>query len=211
MPDVRAVADLARLGGFLLFVLLALRAAWALRRPEPQRRKAVGVFIGFTILVSMAVGALQHAAWPFSHWPMDNKYFDAETTGLLPYVVDAQGNEHELDFRALYPLDWMDLYDWLSQARRGRPEAFTDVAPWLVSHIAEARGQLEATGRMRGDRWLLAAPPRLVVPPLWSPDDGLSPLEVVGLRIYEFRTNLDEPPVVPGPDQRTLVFEYQRP
>jgi hypothetical protein len=126
-------------------------------------------------------------------------------------VIDARGNEHELDFRALYPLDWMDLYDWLSQARRGRPEAYADVAPWLVNHIAAARAQLESTGRMPGDRWVLAAPPRLVVPPLWSANDGLSPLDVVGLRIYEFRTNLDEPPVVPRPDQRTLVFSYQRP
>ncbi|NNG16192.1 MAG: hypothetical protein HKM89_06885 [Gemmatimonadales bacterium] len=208
MPDLRAVADLVRLVVFLAFMLLALRAARAMRGSGPERRKAVGVFVAFTVLVSMAVGVAQHAAWPFSHWPMDNKYFEAETTGLLPFVVDAGGEEHELDFRALYPLTWMDLYDWLSQTRQGHPEAFADVAPWLVRRIAEARRQLERTGRMPGDRWALAAPVPLVVPPLWTPDDGLSPLAVTGLRIYEFTTNLDEPPSVPAPGQRTLIFEY---
>lgn len=211
MADLRAVADLVRLLVFLAFMFLALRAARAMRRSERERSQAVGTFVAFTVLVSMGVGAAQHAAWPFSHWPMDNKYFEAETTGLLAFVVDARGDEHELDFRALYPLDWMDLYDWLNQARRDRPQAFADVAPWLVTHIASARAQLEATGRLPGDRWALAAPPRVVVPALWHRNDGLAPLEVLGLRIYEFRTNLDQPPFMPTPRQRRLVFEYLPP
>jgi hypothetical protein len=208
MPDLRAVADLARLGVFLAFMLLAFRAGRAMRRSGKERKHTVGVFVAFTVLVSMAVGAAQQAAWPFSHWPMDNKYFEAETTGLLAFVVDARGEEHQLDYRALYPIDWMDLYDWLNQTRRRRPEAFAQIAPWLVERIADARRQLETTGRLPGDRWALAAPPRLVVPPLWTRDDGLSPLTVTGLRIYEFTTNLDEPPFLPEPGQRSLIFEY---
>lgn len=202
---------MARLAVFLAFVFLALRTWRALSRRPGERRRTVGLFVTFSVVVSMAVGAIQREMWPFSHWPMDNKYFGAEYAGLRPVVVDDRGVEHELDLRALYPIDWMDLHTWLQRTRLRNPGAFSLVAPWLVDRIALARVRLEAGGRLPGDRGPFAARPRLVLPPLWTAGDSLAPLRVEGLRIYEFHANLDETPRTAAAQPRTLVFEYVRP
>jgi len=205
------LADMGRAAAFLAFVFLAVRAGRGMSRSESERRRSASILLLFTVAISMGAGFAQRSLWPFSHWPMDNKFFEAETPGLLTMVVDQRGAEPELDFRALYPIDWMDLYDWLNLTERGNPAAFDQVAPWLLDRISNARAALEATGRMPGDRGLLAAPSRLVVLPVWTADDGRSPLQVDGLRFYEFQAHLDEPAAFPTAEQRRLVFEYSRP
>jgi len=211
VSGLTAIADMARLAVFVTFVVLAVRAGGMLVRTPRARRRAVGLLVAFSVLVSMTVGAMQHEMWPFTHWPMDNEYFVAEYSGLRPVVVDDKGVEHDLDLRALYPIDWMDLHTWLDRTRRRNPEAFARVAPWLLDKIARARGDLEAGRRLPGDRGPLAARPRLVLPPVWTHGDSLSPLDVKGLRIYEFHANLDEPPRAAADQPRSLVFEYIAP
>jgi len=211
VPNLTAIADMARLVVFLAFVILAVRAGGMLVRSSGGRRRAVGLLVAFSVVVSMTVGAMQHEMWPFTHWPMDNEYFVAEYSGLRPVIVDEKGIEHDLDLRALYPIDWMDLHTWLERTRRRNPEAFARVAPWLLDKIARSRRGLEAGGRLPGDRGPFAARPRLVLPPAWAVDDSLGPLDVKGLRIYEFHANLDEPPRAATDQPRTLIFEYIEP
>lgn len=207
--DGNVVVDSARVVVFLAFVGLAIRARRE-RDDAVRGRRVVGWFVAFTVFLSMGVGFGQREAWPFSHWPMDNARYSAEYSGLRPVVVDRGGKEHEVDLRAFYPIDWWDLYDWLSRTPGRDPGAFNRVAPWLVDHLAAARRQLEVTGHLPGARGVLRAPPRVVSTPVWTAGDGLTPLNIVGLRVYEFHTNLDHRPVFGANAPRDLVFEYVR-
>jgi len=209
VPNLTAVADMVRLAVFISFMVLSWRVGAA--RSSEGRRRAVANLVAFAVTVSMLVGATQHEMWPFSHWPMDNKYFPAEYRGLRPVVVDDRGLEHELDPRALYPIDWMDLHTWLARTRQRNPEAFAQVAPWLVERIARARQNLEAGAHLPGDRGPLAALPRLVMPPIWTTGDSLTPLRIEGLRVYQFEADLDRPALPAFAQPRTLVFEYLLP
>lgn len=208
--DGDVVVDGARALVFLAFVGLAIRARREGDGTALGRRRAVTWFVTFTVVVSMGVGFGQREAWPFSHWPMDNTYFTADQSGLRPVVVDDRGDEHEVDLRAFYPIDWSDLYDWLSRTHRRDPATFNRVAPWLVDHLAAARRELESTGHLPGARAALAAPPRVVSRPAWTAGDSLTPLNIVGLRVYEFDTNLDVRPTPRLNVRRDLLFEYVR-
>jgi len=210
MLDGQVIVDGARVFVFVAFIAFAIRAALTRNLPVHVRRRAVSSFVVFTLAVSMGVGLIQREMWPFSTWPMDVDFFPAEYSGLRPVVVDDHGVEHEVDLRAFYPIDWMDLYGWFLRAQRkdANTEAFSRIAPWLVDLVATARRQLESTGHLPGARSVFAAPPRHVLPPVWTAGDSLTPLNVVGLRIYEFHTNLDLGAYDRAFERRNLVFEY---
>src|SRR4029450_13737696 len=68
------------------------------------RARAVGAFVAWFLLASFASGLSQRDLWPFAHWPIVSLV--ARPYIVIPKLVgvDAQGGEHDVDFRAMQPL-----------------------------------------------------------------------------------------------------------
>src|SRR5260370_36602906 len=94
--------------GFLFFLV---RGANVARRSQlsnvAAKRRAINFFLAYTLVVSFAAGLAQRELWPFSRWEL--------IAGIVPDAVgerfahprvvalDADGAEHEIDYRAWEP------------------------------------------------------------------------------------------------------------
>ena len=99
---------------FAAFLLAAISLRATERRAQPSSRKRqVSAFVALFLALSFASGLSQRDLWPFAHWPIVSLV-------VRPYIlipklvgVDADGREHDLDFRALQPLGLDELSPWL--------------------------------------------------------------------------------------------------
>lgn len=204
---------------FLAFVASGLAVAagqkWA---AEPTRRFLTNIFIGIVLLVSFAAGLSQRDMWPFSSWTMMVGLTPPATRSLptLRIVgVDANGNEHEIDYRAWNPLSLEELYAWQNRHFFKMDLASQDlVASYLLQLSDQARERAISQGGLKfPHRWLgvLTAPTHVLHPAIWSAADGVPRDRFVGLRIYQESWDLEASQPAPVKNARVLAYEYQQP
>jgi hypothetical protein len=206
--------DLLRVGVFGGYVMLGLCAAWGAyaRRGSGISRRLVNLFLVYTLIVSFGAGLLQKDFWPFSNWPLVANLHPPVVRYTRLVAVDAQGREHDVDYRAWQPFVIEELLGWadsrlvmLDAADRDRAAAF------LVGLAERGREQAARSGRVGYfDRlWgPLAAPYFLLHDKRWTSAATAPSSPLVGLRLYHERWNLEERRVNPSAKERSLVYEY---
>ena len=143
------MAELLRLGTFLLFVALGLRAR---RSQGPARRRAVQHLLAYVLTLSALVGVLQWDDWPFtSHTiAVGRARADSRVCQTRFEAVDALGSTWPLDPYTFTPVYDSILQYWIEQApprldeaARGRALAF------LLARAEESRRRLRGRARHR--------------------------------------------------------------
>jgi hypothetical protein len=201
---------------FLAFVSSGLAAAagqrWATERTG---RSLTNLFIGIVLFLSFASGISQRDMWPFSSWTM-MAGLTPPVTHALPTLrivgVDANGNEHEIDYRAWNPLSLEELYSWLNRHFfKMDPVSRDHVASYLVQLANHAREKALSQGGLNlPNRWLgpLTAPTHLLHPAIWSHAEGVPRNPFLGLRIYQESWDLEANASAPVKNTRVLAYEY---
>jgi len=167
------------------------------------------------LVYQFASGLSQRDMWPFSSWAM-MVGLTPPATRRLPTLrvvgVDANGNEHEIDYRAWSPLSLEELYSWINRYFfRMDPVSRDRVASYLLQLSNHARERAISQGGLNFlNRWLgpLTAPTHLLHPAIWSHADGVPHNPFLGLRIYQESWDLEAGASAPGKSQRVLAYEY---
>lgn len=204
LPMLNVIAGLC----FALFLLAALAlCATETATPTSARRRRVGAFLLLFLGVSFASGLSQRDLWPFAHWPIVSLV--ARPYVVIPKLVgvDAQGAEHDLDFRALQPLGLDELSPWLLYNFTRLPhEGQRRSAAYILERAERARARAAAGGRV-GDfeRFLgpLTAPYFLLHPHRWSAPERTPARPFVGVRVYHLTWERGS-----GIVERDLEYEY---
>jgi hypothetical protein len=201
------MADLLRLGSFLAFLALGLRAT---RLPVgAERRAAINRLLAYVLVLNVAVGALQVDDWPFTSHTIAVGRARADSrvcaTGL--YGLDDAGREWRLDPYSFTPVYHSILQYWLEQGlgRLSEPQRERALA-FLLERAEESRRRL-AAGRALGYERILGpagAPYWLLLPR--SLDVPASPY--VGLRASSSCWVVAEGPG--HPIAQRLIAEYRR-
>jgi hypothetical protein len=196
------------------FAVLGLAAGLA-RRGAVDSRRLVNVFIVYTVALGFGAGLTQREIWPFSAWPLIAGKVPALVTHSRTLAVDAEGSEHEIDYRAWGPLEFDELNAWKGKNFfRLDPESRDRVASYLLGIVERARQRWAAGEPERHfDRYLgpFSAPFFLGHPELWIAGVRVPDKPFVGLRFYKESWNVEERRRDPGKVTRTLVYEYRRP
>jgi hypothetical protein len=174
---------------FAVFLLGALALCASERRSAPDaRRRHVSAFVLLFLLLSFASGLSQRDLWPFAHWPIVSLV--ARPYVVIPKLVgvDADGVEHDVDFRALQPLGLDELSPWLLYHFSRLPEEGRQrAADFVLQRIERSRQRAAAGGRV-GDfeRYLgpLTAPYFLLHPHRWTSPARTPSRPFVRLRVY---------------------------
>jgi hypothetical protein len=207
--------DLLRIGVVGGFLMLGLYAAWRQRTPGPAGRRALNVFLIYSLLVSFGAGLLQRDFWPFSNWPLVAGRHGPSAVYPRLVAVDVRGREHDVDYRAWQPFVHDELMAWIDGRLFELPPADRDRAAAYLVGLAEWGRVRASVGRRVGyfDRFFgpLAAPYFLLHPKRWSTPAATPPDAFNGLRLYRETWNLDERRANPAAFQRALVFEYRHP
>jgi len=186
------VLDLPAAAAFLGFAALVV----TVRLVGPQRRRAaVSALLAYTLAASLGAGLGQRDAWPFSAWPLAANLLDPTLTYDVLVAVDAQGREHDVDFRAWRPLGFDEQLSWVQQElpkldapARGR------VAADLLARAERCRQQAQrGQGCARDRLGPLTAPDFLLHPRLWSDPAAVPPEPFVELRLYHETLRLAAP------------------
>lgn len=199
-------------GALAFLCVLAAAADAARRRPARARRAAVSRFIACVLCAAAAAGLTQHDLWPFAKWPMAGGLADPVAATTRVRAVDADGVEHDVDYRAWQPIESDELVPWLHRSFARLDEAQrAQVAGHLLA--AAERGRLRARrGQAPGSfqRFLgpLAAPYFDLHPRLWTGPERTPARPFARLRIYRESWNQEERRRDPGTTERRLVYEY---
>jgi hypothetical protein len=199
---------------FLGFLLAALLVWLSERGAVSPRRRIVNGFLLYAILASFGAGLSQKDAWPFAKWPMAGGRAEAEGDTIRILAVDADGAEHDIDYRAWQPAAFEDLIPWMHRTFTRLPRASQDeVAAHLLAKAESAR-RTAAAGHGAGylDRFLgpLAAPEFDLHPALWSSPASVPSRPLVALRVYRETWNQEERRRDPARFTRRLLYESPR-
>jgi len=153
-----------------------------------RSRRAVEVFRAYSLLVSFGVGLTQRDLWPFSSWPLVAGELPPTVTQRRIVAVDERGVEHDVDYRAWYPMSAAELNSWMGAVFVELDPVDRDEAAMYLTGVAESwRRQALETGKV-GDfgRFLgpLAAPFFLVSPSRWADPGAVPEVPLVGIRLY---------------------------
>jgi hypothetical protein len=201
--------QIARLGILVLFVALGLRVA---RVHEPRRRRrAIQLFLAYTLWVNVLIALRQTDAWPFSPYRMmavDATVHDDERRMIAFKGVDAGGREWDVDALSWSPLYPQSVMGWFEvgypQASRAQKD---EALRFLLERAREAQAAY-AAGRGFGHRRLLGpltAPDTFVYP-----DTSRSPQPFAALRIYRVTWRPSALRRDPASASWRLVDEYPR-
>jgi hypothetical protein len=207
------VTDLVALVCFAGFVIGAL--VLCARRPPGlliwQRKTRVSLFLVYTLGASFGAGLAQHDIWPFVAWPLVAARLPAAVSEPRIVVIDVRGSEHDIDYRAWWPLSFDELIGWMNQDFTSLPQATQDrVARWLVARadsarIAARRGKAVGHyGRFLGP---FAAPLFLLHPKIWSDSTRVPGEQFVGLRFYQESWNLETHAAGSTAVRRRVVYQ----
>lgn len=170
---------------FLGFIALTLRVRPG--APGATMPNSLRALIAYVIAMSTLAGALGVDLWPFAAWRFA-AYAVGDNGSFMRIVgVDASGQEHLLDDRAMQPLEAPEL--WASAAARvermSREEGVV-VLGFLLERAQDGLARARA-GHPIGtfSRFLgpFAAPLFQKGPEPWSDHERL-PSELVALRVY---------------------------
>lgn len=144
---IRPVADITKLVAFGIFVVLGWRAS---------RGRRVDVFLGYTLLLSVAVGLVQHEAWPFARWALVHHAADPRIVTWELEGLDADGAAFEVDPAILHPLAPEEFGSW-AFANLGRlpPSGRASVGRFLLARAEAGRRRFAGGGAVSVDAWLL--------------------------------------------------------
>jgi hypothetical protein len=196
------------------FAVLGLAAGLA-RRGNVDHRPAVNIFIVYTLALGLGAGLSQTEIWPFSAWPLVAGKVPVPVTHPRFLAVDAEGREHEIDYRAWGPIEFDELIGWeeknFSRLDRGSQDR---VASYLLGIIEGARQRWSAGDPVRHfDRYLgpFSAPLFLGHPARWIAGVQVPEVPFVGLRLYKESWSVEERRRDPERVERKLVYEYRAP
>jgi hypothetical protein len=207
---------MAYLSAFLIlgYAVLGLAAGMS-RRGAVDNRRLVNIFVLYTLALSFGAGLSQRDIWPFSAWPLVAGTVPTPVTHPRLLATDAEGREHEIDYRAWGPLEIDELIAWeeknFSALDLGSQNR---VAAYLLGIIERARQRWAAGDPERHfDRYLgpLSAPFFLGHPERWVPGVRVPEQPLVGLRLYKETWSVEERRRDPGDVSRKLVYEYRAP
>jgi hypothetical protein len=196
------------------FAVLGLAAGLA-RRGAVDNRRLVNVFIVYTIALAFGAGLSQHEVWPFSAWPLVAGKVPTPVTHPRFVAVDAEGREHEIDYRAWGPIEFDEFIGWEGKSFHRLDRASQDrVASYLLG-IIEGNRRRWAAGQPERyfDRYLgpLSAPFFLGHPERWIAGVRVPENPFVGLRLYKETWSVEERRRDPGKVTRKLAYEYRVP
>ena len=196
------------------FAVLGLAAGLA-RKGGIDNRRLVNLFIAYTIALAFGAGLTQHEVWPFSSWPLVAGKMPALVTHPRFRAVDAQGDEHEIDYRAWGPIEFDEFIAWeeknFLRLERGSQDR---VASYLLANIERARTRWAAGNpELHFERYLgpFSAPFFLGHPERWIAGAQVPGKPFVGLRLYKESWNVEERQRDPAKVSRTLAYEYRAP
>jgi hypothetical protein len=201
--------ELARLALLLVFVGLGLRC---LRSADGEaRRRAVNVFLGYTLVASGFVAVTQRDAWPFTTYTLAAFRARADRPVCLDefWGVDAAGREWRVDSYTWSPVFDSTLQTWFDYYYASLPEDGKRRAlGFLLSRAEAGRGQLAAGRPIGYDRRL---GPALSAPYWWLArrSTELAPTPYVGLRVYRVCRVPERLRRDPASRTRTLLSEYR--
>lgn len=174
--------DIAAAITFLGFLTTAVILG---RSPNRQR---VSLFLVYALAVTFGVGLTQRDLWPFVSWPLIAGTVAPVVSQSRYLAVDAEGREHDIDYRAWYPISFDELLAWseevlLTLDADQRQQALGI----LLGRVEAARRQALRTGRVGAwDRWLgpATAPFFLLHPSRWTTPESTPSTPFVRLRYY---------------------------
>jgi hypothetical protein len=208
------VTDVVALVIFAGFVIgaLVLCGHRRLSLATGQRKTRVSLFLIYTLGASFGAGLAQHDIWPFVAWPLVAARLPAVVSEPRIVAVDASGSEHDIDYRAWWPLSFDELTGWMNQDFTGLPPATQDrVARWLVAKADSARivaRRGEAVGHYGRFLGPFAAPLFLLHPKIWSDSTHVPSEQFVGLRFYQESWNLETHAAGSTAVRRRLVYQF---
>jgi hypothetical protein len=198
---------------FFGFVTFGLLAAYSARKRADDRR-AINLFIVYTVVLGMAVGLSQRDVWPFAAWPLVAGTVSRPLTHPRIVAIDAEGREYQIDYRAWEPLEFDELMAWKEQNfSRLERSAQDRVAAFLLGVVEQARQQWSSGRREHYlDYYLgpLSAPLFLGHPDYWETDAGIPGQVLVGLRFYDETWDVEERARDPSKISRRLIYEYRK-
>ena len=199
---------------FVGFLLAALGVRLAERAETAKRRRRVNAYLAYAVAASFAAGLSQKDAWPFAKWPMAGGRADARGDTVRIVAVDAEGTEHEVDYRAWQPMAYEDLVPWVHRTFTRLPrDAQDQVAAHLLARAERARQRAAAgsgpgyAGRILGP---LAAPEFDLHPRPWSAAARVPARPLVALRVYRETWDQEERRRDPSRFARQLLYESPR-
>jgi hypothetical protein len=191
------------------FALLGLVAGFA-RRGNIDNRRLVNVFILYTLALGLAAGLSQHEVWPFSAWPLVAGKVPVPVTHPRFLAVDAEGREHEIDYRAWGPIEFDELIGWEQKNfSRLNPESQDRAASYLLG-VIEGNRQRWAVGEPE-HLGPFSAPFFLGHPERWIAGVQVPAKPFVSLRLYSDTWSVEERRRDPSKVTRKLVYEYRAP
>lgn len=206
---LRQVLQFVRLAMFALFIVAGVRVTTA---PAGHRRRAINIFLGYTLLAHLAIAIPQNEAWPFSMYPMmaaDATDRQAEHRGIFFRAVDSAGREWRVDPLAWSPLFPQAIMGWFEVSW---PEATAGQRAAVLKFLLD-RAEAARVARSNGERFFGNAS---ILGPLAAPDTNLwgnaaqSQLPYVALRVYRVRWNPTELAASPARSQWQLLGESRR-
>jgi hypothetical protein len=173
----------ARFAIFAIFVALGFIVMFT---REVQRRRAVQLFVIYTLAVNAMLVVMRVEAWPFSRYPMmavPTVNPNAESTLLSFRGVDAAGREWKVDTRAWSPLFPAAIMGWVTKTLpRLSEDERREAMRFLLQRANDARAAAVKHERFGNDALLgaVAAPDVFVYGARAQP----APSPFVALRIY---------------------------
>jgi hypothetical protein len=196
------------------FAVLGVVAGLA-RRGNVDNRRLVNVFIVYTLALGLAAGLAQREIWPFSAWPLVAGKVPVPVTHPRFLAVDADGREHEIDYRAWGPIEFDELIGWEQKYFFRLNRESQDRAASYLLGVIEGNRQRWAAGEPERyfDRYLgpFSAPFFLGHPERWSPGVQVPRKPFVDLRLYTETWSVEERRHDPRKVTRKLAYEYRAP
>jgi hypothetical protein len=176
------VADLAKLGAFLLFLFLGWRAG---RGP-----REASWLLGYVSCLTMLVGVLQHEAWPFTNWALVHHAAASHVVTWDLEGEDAQGVRYRVDPAVLQPLAPEEFGSWALYNLPRLPPAGRDRVGRFLLEAAEAGRKRWQEGRAPGrNGWVLgplAAPYHFLPGHEWKSPADVPQGPFVRIRFWRF-------------------------
>jgi hypothetical protein len=153
-----------------------------------RSRRMVNAFLIYALAASFGVGLVQRELWPFSSWPLVAGALPEVVTQRRIVAVDVDSNEHDIDYRAWYPMSGIELSSWMDAGFLALDSLGRDEAATFLTSLVE-RGRLRALevgnpgrfGRFLGP---VTAPFFLVQPAWWSATEAVPIRPFIGIRFY---------------------------